>query len=102
MLDTAGILAIGAHSRLCSGYNSNADPTLRVNSMSIEIDATYEDGMLKPDRPLPLKEHQRVKVVVQGEVSYARRAYGIIGFQGDPEIVRKVALEPEFGLPESP
>ena len=34
-------------------------------SMSIEVDATYENGVLKPDRPLPLEEHQRVKVVVE-------------------------------------
>ena len=33
--------------------------------MSLEIDATYEDGVLKPDQPLPLAEHQRVKVTVQ-------------------------------------
>ena len=25
------------------------------------IDATYEGGVLKPDRPLPLDEHERVR-----------------------------------------
>jgi predicted DNA-binding antitoxin AbrB/MazE fold protein len=33
--------------------------------MSFEVEAVYENGMLKLDRPLPLVEHQRVKVVVQ-------------------------------------
>ena len=33
--------------------------------MSFELEAVYENGMLKLDRPLPLVEHQRVKVVVQ-------------------------------------
>jgi predicted DNA-binding antitoxin AbrB/MazE fold protein len=33
--------------------------------MSFELEAIYENGTLKLDRPLPLVEHQRVKVVVQ-------------------------------------
>ncbi len=33
--------------------------------MSFELEAIYENGTLKLDRPLPLAEHQRVKVVVQ-------------------------------------
>jgi predicted DNA-binding antitoxin AbrB/MazE fold protein len=70
--------------------------------MSIEIEATYEDGMLKPDHPLPLEEHQRVKLVVEQDVSHARASFGIIGWKGEPEILRKIAIEPEFGIHESP
>ena len=33
--------------------------------MSFELEATYENGVLKLDHSLPLEEHQRVKVVVQ-------------------------------------
>ena len=33
--------------------------------MSFEIDAVYENATLKLDGPLPLAEHQRVKVVVR-------------------------------------
>ena len=33
--------------------------------MSIVIDATYEDGVLKPDTPLPLAEHEKVRVTVE-------------------------------------
>ena len=33
--------------------------------MSFELEAVYENGVLKLDRLLPLVEHQRVKVVVQ-------------------------------------
>jgi predicted DNA-binding antitoxin AbrB/MazE fold protein len=62
--------------------------------MSIEIEATYEGGILKPDHPLPLEEHQRVKLVVEHEVSRARASYGVIGCKGDPEILRKIAIEP--------
>lgn len=28
------------------------------------VDATYEGGVLKPDRPLPLNEHERVRISV--------------------------------------
>jgi len=37
--------------------------------MSFELEATYENGVLKLDRTLPLQEHQRVKVVVQEETA---------------------------------
>ena len=70
--------------------------------MSIETEAVYEDGKLKLDHPLPLKEHQRVKVIIETTTTVARQNYGIIGWTGDPEVVRKVALKPEHGVLESP
>jgi predicted DNA-binding antitoxin AbrB/MazE fold protein len=70
--------------------------------MSLQVEATYEDGVLRPDQPLPLAEKQRVTVVVQAEISRAKRSYGLIGFKGDPEIVRKIALDSEFGVADSP
>ena len=33
--------------------------------MTITIDATYEDGVLKPAQPLPLAEHAQVRVTVE-------------------------------------
>jgi len=33
--------------------------------MTITIDATYEDGVLKPSEPLPLREHETVRVTVE-------------------------------------
>ena len=32
--------------------------------MAITVDAVYEDGVLKPAEPLPLKEHEAVRVTV--------------------------------------
>ena len=33
--------------------------------MPITVDATYEDGVLKPAEPLPLSEHAQVRVTVE-------------------------------------
>jgi len=32
--------------------------------VNVESDATYENGVLKPDRPLPLGDKQRVRITV--------------------------------------
>lgn len=69
--------------------------------MSIEIDAVYENGSLKLDHAIPLDEHQRVKVIIETQASISRRNHGIIGWKGDPEVVRKIALEPEHGIAKS-
>jgi predicted DNA-binding antitoxin AbrB/MazE fold protein len=34
--------------------------------MSDVVEATYENGVLRLDRPLPLKEHEKVRVTVEG------------------------------------
>ncbi len=33
--------------------------------MSLTIEAIYENGVLKPSEPLPLKEHEKVRVTVE-------------------------------------
>ncbi len=70
--------------------------------MSLEIDATYEDGVLKLDRPLPFSKHQRVKATVATPGRKLRDSFGIIDWQDDPEVVRKIALDPKYGVHESP
>lgn len=70
--------------------------------MSIEVGAVYENSSLKLDRALPLEEHQRVKITIDTESSIMERNYGIIGWTGDVETIRKIALDPEYGIQESP
>ena len=76
--------------------------------MTITIEATYENGVLKPAQPLPLKEHEKVEIVIrtpaeiQAAVEAVRRSYGLIGWTGDAETVQRIALDPEFGIEESP
>jgi predicted DNA-binding antitoxin AbrB/MazE fold protein len=33
--------------------------------MTLTIDAIYENGVLKPKEPLPLKDHEKVRVTVE-------------------------------------
>ena len=59
--------------------------------VALEIEATYENGVPKLDHLLPLNELQRVKVTVQEETSRSQRSYGLLGWTGDPEVLRKIA-----------
>jgi predicted DNA-binding antitoxin AbrB/MazE fold protein len=70
--------------------------------MSLELEVTYEDGVLKPERPLPLNNGQRVKITVHSSAKRARTAYGLMGWTGDPQIVEQVALDPDLGIHEAP
>jgi predicted DNA-binding antitoxin AbrB/MazE fold protein len=36
--------------------------------MSITVEAIYENGVLKPAQPLPLKEHEKVEVVIRTQL----------------------------------
>ena len=74
--------------------------------MTITVQATYEGGVLKPVQPLPFQEHEKVQVTVQPTVELAvasddaeatvRRSYGLLGWIGDVETLRRVTNEPEF------
>jgi predicted DNA-binding antitoxin AbrB/MazE fold protein len=67
--------------------------------MSVTIEAIYEDGVLKPAQPLPLKERQQVRITIEQGDTPLLRAYGIIGWKGDATTLERIALDPEF-LPE--
>jgi predicted DNA-binding antitoxin AbrB/MazE fold protein len=70
--------------------------------MAITIEAIHEDGVLKPVQPLPLKEHEKVRITVEPELSWAERTAGMLPWTGDPEVLRRIAEGPEFGILESP
>jgi predicted DNA-binding antitoxin AbrB/MazE fold protein len=67
--------------------------------MTLTIEAVYENGVLKPIHPLPLKEQERVRITVQQGDSPLLRAYGIMGWTGEAETIERVARDPEF-LPD--
>jgi predicted DNA-binding antitoxin AbrB/MazE fold protein len=70
--------------------------------MTITVDAVYENGVLKLDKPLPLREHDRVQVTVQLKQSVARESAGMLRWRGDWETLRRLAEDDEFGILESP
>lgn len=70
--------------------------------MTITVEAIYEDGTLKLAQPLPLKQHEKVRVTVETETSPLLRAYGIMGWTGDAQTIERIALDPEFDPQEGP
>jgi predicted DNA-binding antitoxin AbrB/MazE fold protein len=67
--------------------------------MTLTVEAVYENGVLKPVQPLPLKEQEKVRVTVQTDSHPLPEAYGIMGWTGDAETLERIALDPDF-LPE--
>ncbi|HUY37048.1 MAG TPA: antitoxin family protein [Pirellulales bacterium] len=63
--------------------------------MTITVQAMYENGVLKPRQPLPLKEKEEVQVTLEiiGR-SRVDASYGLIGWKGDAETVERIALDP--------
>ena len=66
--------------------------------MSLEVEATYENGVLKLDKPLPLNEQERVTVQVRPHTSRSRQRAGAIRWTGDPDVLRQIAEDPESNV----
>lgn len=64
--------------------------------MTHTVEATYENGALKLETPLPLQNHQRVRVIVETELPSIVQAQGLLGWKGDIETLRRIAEDPEF------
>jgi hypothetical protein len=75
--------------------------------MAISVEAVYENGVLKPTQPLPLKEHERVRLTVQTNVDLKTasetgpRGYGLIPWTGSLDdldyLIDDVANDPLEG-----
>ena len=70
--------------------------------MAITVEAVCEKGVLKPDRPLPLQEHEKVSITIAPAVSLARQTAGMVPWTGTLETLERLAHDPEFGILESP
>jgi predicted DNA-binding antitoxin AbrB/MazE fold protein len=66
--------------------------------MTLKSEAVYENGVLRPTAPLPLREHQKVEVVIQAETSWTEQTTGILRWIGDPADLRRIAEDDEFGI----
>jgi predicted DNA-binding antitoxin AbrB/MazE fold protein len=63
--------------------------------MTLTIEAIYENGVLKPAQPLPLKEHERVQITVETPPLDILQCAGIIGWKGDHETLERILAEAE-------
>ena len=70
--------------------------------MSLEIDAVYDNGVLKLPRLLPIKEGETVRITIACKSGQVIRGWGVIGWQGDPKTLEQFALDPDLGLEECP
>lgn len=68
----------------------------------LEIEAIYENGVLKPAQPLPLEEHQLVRLTIQVNTSRIRQSAGLIRWKGSAEELEQIAIDPDFGIEETP
>jgi predicted DNA-binding antitoxin AbrB/MazE fold protein len=69
--------------------------------MLLTVEAIYENGVLKPAEPLPLTEHEKVRLTVVRETSLADQTYGMMGWKGDAATVERFALDPGLDPQES-
>ena len=64
--------------------------------MPLTVEAIYENGVLKPAQPLPLKEREKVRVTVRPTTKPGRpRPDGLIGWKGDAADASGVLAEDE-------
>jgi len=59
--------------------------------MSLHIEATYENGVLKPDHALPLQDGQRVRLTVEDTGGAAQRLRGMIQWKGSQQDLEYLA-----------
>lgn len=70
--------------------------------MTLTVEAVYENGVLKPTQPLPLKDKERVEITIQTKRNWVEETAGIMGFQGTSEEADYFAMDPELDFPPPP
>jgi predicted DNA-binding antitoxin AbrB/MazE fold protein len=67
--------------------------------MFLTVEAIYENGVLKPVQPLPLKEHDRVQLTIARKTNWVQETYGICGWKGSAAEAERFATDPELDFP---
>jgi predicted DNA-binding antitoxin AbrB/MazE fold protein len=69
--------------------------------MTLTVEATYEDGVLKLGQPLSLKEREKVTITVYSGGTWVERTAGLIPCS-DRRLIEWAALDPELDYPPPP
>ena len=67
--------------------------------MTHTCDAVYENGVLKPAEPLPLKEHAKVRITIEPVLSWAEATAGLIQWKGTSEELQRFLEDPDLDYP---
>ena len=67
--------------------------------MPLSVDATYENGVLKPAVPLPLQELAKVRLTIVPAEDWVQATAGMFGFRGSPEEAEYFAKDPDLDFP---
>jgi predicted DNA-binding antitoxin AbrB/MazE fold protein len=70
--------------------------------MPLTVQAIDENGVLKPDQPLPLQEHKRVEITLHPRRGTLHEAYGIMGFTGSAAEADYFAMDAELDFAPPP
>ena len=70
--------------------------------MAITVEAVYEGGVLKPAEPLPLKEHEKVRVTIEAPSNWVQETAGILQWTGTAEELERFAEDPDLDYPPPP
>jgi predicted DNA-binding antitoxin AbrB/MazE fold protein len=69
--------------------------------MTLAVEAIYENGVLKPAQPLPLRERERVEVTVRTASNWVSETAGMIRWAGDHETLQRLAEDVELDPQEN-
>ncbi len=69
--------------------------------MTLTVEAIYQNGVLKPLQPLPLKDQERVEITVRSGSNWVSETAGMIKWTGDHETLRRLAEDVEFDPQEN-
>lgn len=67
--------------------------------MTLTVEAIYENGVLKPVEPLPLKDREKVRVTIEPSTNWVQETAGILKWKGTPEELERFAENPDLDYP---
>jgi predicted DNA-binding antitoxin AbrB/MazE fold protein len=71
--------------------------------MAITVEAVYEGGVLRPVRPLPLREGETIEVVIPSlEDNPVTRSHGLIAWNRDWNELEEFLNDPDHSFGGSP